>query len=100
MAQDLELCRRQADPALAALDTSSLEVDDEIAVADHAATRGVGQVAVRPSKERLDSAHQLAQAKRLCQVVVRTQLEAYDLVDLVVAGSQDEDRRLRPGCSQ
>ena len=100
MAQDLELCRRQADPALAALDTSSFEVDDEIAMADHAAAGGVGQIAVRSSKERLDPAHQLAQPERLCQVVVRTQLEADDLVDLVVAGGQDEDRRFRAGCSQ
>ncbi len=29
-----------------------------------------------------------------------TQLEADDLVDLVVASSQDEDGRLRAGCSQ
>ena len=59
--------------------------------------RGVGEVAVRAPQERLDPAHQLAQPERLGQVVVGAELQADDLVDLVVAGRQDEDRRLGAG---
>ena len=63
-------------------------------MAEHPAAGRVGQVAIRPPEQGLDPAQQLAQAVRLGQVVVRTQLEADDLVDLVVAGGQDEDRHL------
>ena len=66
-------------------------------MADDPAAGRVGQVAVRAPQERLDPAHQLAQPERLRQVVVRAELEPDDLVDLVVAGGQDEDRRLRAG---
>ena len=69
-------------------------------MADHPAAGRIGEVAVGPPQERLDPAHQLAQAERLGQVVVRAELEADDLVDLVVAGGQDEDRRLRAGGAQ
>ena len=55
------------------------------------------EVAIRPAEQRLDPAHQLAQAERLRQVVVGAELEADDLVDLVVAGGQDEDRHLGAG---
>jgi len=64
-------------------------------VTDHPAARRVGEIAVGPPQQRLDPAHQLAQAVRLRQVVVGAQLEPDHLVDLVVAGRQDEDRRLR-----
>ena len=55
------------------------------------------EVAVRAPQERLDPAHQLAQPERLGQVVVGAELEADDLVDLVVARRQDEDRHLGAG---
>ena len=100
MPEDLELGRRQADPAVAALDAAPLEVDEQVAVADDAPTGGIGQVAVRAPQERLDPAHQLAQPERLGQVVVGSQLEPDDLVDLVVASGQDEDRHLRAGRAQ
>src|SRR5215208_4046890 len=80
VAEDLELRRRQADPTLPALDAPSFEVDDEIAVTDDPSAGCVAEVAVRPPQQRLDSAHQLAQAERLREVVV--------------AGGQDENRRL------
>ena len=97
MAEDLELGRGQADPPRAALDTPPLEVDDEVAMAEDATAGGVGEVAVRAAKQRLDPAEQLAQAVRLGQVVVGAELEADDLVDLVVARRQDEDRHLGAG---
>ena len=55
------------------------------------------EVAVRAPQQRLDPAHQLAQPERLGQVVVGAELEADDLVDLVVARGEDEDRHLGPG---
>ena len=100
MAQDLEFGGRQADPPVATLDAPPLEVDEQVAMADDPPADGVGQFAVRPPQERLDPAHQLAQPERLGQVVIGTQLEADHLVDLVVAGGQDEDRHLGPGRPQ
>jgi hypothetical protein len=69
-------------------------------VADDAAAGGVGKVAVCPPEEGLDPAHELAQPERLREVVVGAQLEADHLVDLVVAGGEDEDGRLRSGRPQ
>ena len=49
MAQDLELGRREADPAVAALYPSPLEVDDEVRVPDDpAAGLGSGHVPSEP----------------------------------------------------
>ena len=66
----------------------------QVAVADDAAAGGVGEVAVGAPQERPDPAHQLAQGEGLGDVVVRAQLEADDLVELVAAGGQEQDRRL------
>ena len=66
-------------------------------MADHPPADGIGEVAVRAPQQRLDPAHQLAQPERLGQVVVGTELEADDLVDLVIARGQDQDRHLGPG---
>ena len=52
----------------------------------------VGEVAVRAAQQRLDPAQQLAQAERLGQVVVGAQLQADDLVDLLVTGGQHQHR--------
>src|SRR4051794_7134062 len=95
--EDLELGRRQAHPSLAALDAPPLEVDEEVAMTDDPAAHGIRQVAIRPAKQGLDPAHQLTQAERLRQVVVGAELEADDLVDLVVASGQHEDGHLRAG---
>src|SRR3954465_7159630 len=100
VSEDLEFGRRQAHPAVATLDPASLEVDEQVAVADDAAADRVREIAVRATEERLDPAHQLAEAERLRQVVVRTELEADHLVDLVIARGQDEDRHLGPGRAQ
>ena len=69
-------------------------------MADDPAADRVRQVAVRAPQEGLDPAHQLAQPERLGQVVVGAELEADDLVDLVVARGQDEDRHLGAGRAQ
>src|SRR5207253_7458602 len=42
MAQDLELRRGQAEPAVTTLDAAALEVDEQVVVADHASAGRVG----------------------------------------------------------
>ena len=69
-------------------------------MADHPAADRVGEVAVGPPEQRLDPAQQLAQPERLGQVVVRAELQADDLVDLLVAGGEHQHRRLRAGRAQ
>ena len=66
-------------------------------MADDPPADRIGEVAVRAAQQRLDPAHQLAQPERLGQVVVGAELEADDLVDLVVARGQDQDRHLGAG---
>ena len=100
MTEDLEFGRRQAHPPVATLDASPLEVDEQVAMADDPPADRVREVAVRAAQERLDPAHELAQAERLGQVVVGAELEPDDLVDLVVAGGQHEDRHLGAGRPQ
>src|SRR4029079_11012315 len=51
--QDLEFGRRQADPAVAALDAPAFEVDEQVAVADDPASDRVREVAIRAAQERL-----------------------------------------------
>src|SRR6476661_3446025 len=50
MAQDLELGRREADAPGPTLHAATLQVDDEILVADDPAAGGVREVAVRPTE--------------------------------------------------
>ena len=84
----------RADAPVAALHAPSFEVDQQVAVADDSSAGRVGEIAIGAPQERLDAAHQLAQAERLGQVVVRAQLEADDLVHLLVARRQEQHRRL------
>ena len=75
----------------------------QVPEADHPPTGRVREVPVRTTEKCLDAAHQLAQAERLGQVIVRTQLQADHLVDLIVPGRQEEDGRLgarRPQAAQ
>ncbi len=64
---------------------------------------GVREVAVRAPQERLDAAHQLPETERLGQIVVRAELQADDLVHLLVPRREHQDRRLgarRPQSTQ
>ena len=97
MTEYLELGRGEADPSVAALDAPPLEVYHEVAMAQDAPTGRIGEVAVRPSEQGLDPAEQLAKAVRLRQVIVRAELEADHLVDLVVPRREHEDRHLAAG---
>ena len=69
-------------------------------MADDPAAGRVGEVAVGASQQGLDPAHELAQRERLGDVVVGAELEAHDLVELVAAGGQEQDRRLGPDGAQ
>src|SRR5439155_6530389 len=83
-----------------ARDAAAFEVDDEILVADDPPPGRIREVAIGPSQEGADAAHQLAQAERLGQVVVGAELEADDPVDLLLASGQEEHRHLRAAGTQ
>ena len=69
-------------------------------MADHPAALGVGEVAIGPPEEGLDPAQELPQPEGLGHVVVRAELQADDLVDLVVAGREHEHRGLGAGSAE
>ena len=48
----------------------------------------------RAAHVRLDARHQLAHGERLCDIVVRAQLEAHDLVGLLLSRGQHDDRNV------
>src|SRR5215218_7697467 len=100
MAEDLELRRGEADPARAPLDASPFKIDHEVPVPDHAAPGRVREVAVRAPEERPDPAQQLTEGKRLGDVVVRPELQAHHLVELVAARGEEQDGRLGAGRAQ
>src|SRR6185369_11245504 len=98
--EDLEFRGSERDPPRSALHAASLEVDEQIPVTNDAAPGSVREVSVRTTKKRLDPTHQLAKAEGLGEVVIGAELETDDLVDLVVARGQDENRRLRAARAQ
>jgi hypothetical protein len=53
VAQDLELGRGQADPLVAALDASALEIDEQVAMADDPPAGGVREIAVGSPRRAL-----------------------------------------------
>src|ERR1035437_8833735 len=75
-AQYLQLGAGQGDAPAAALDAPPLQIYQQVAVAEQAASAGIGQIAVGPPKQGLDAAHQFAQPKRLGHVVVCAQVQA------------------------
>ena len=48
-----------------------------------------------PPQDRIDPRHQFARAERLGDVIVAADLEAEDAINLLVAGRQKQDRRIR-----
>src|SRR5687767_6017485 len=75
VAQDFELRGGEADPSGATLDPPTLQVDDQVVVADDPPASRVREIAVRAPQERLDPAQELTQAERFREVVVRAELE-------------------------
>src|SRR6185436_5029070 len=94
VAQDLELGRGQRDAPVASNDPPPVEVDEQVAVADDPTADRIGEVAISSAEHGPDPAQQLAQAEGLGHVVVGAELEADDLVDLLVARGEHQDRRL------
>ena len=96
-AEELELDVRELHRRAAHLDRSAGEVeDDAVGPDDVPAVRLAPERG--PAQERPDPAAELADRERLRDVVVRPELEPNDLVQLVVAGSEHDDRHgaLRP----
>ena len=89
--EQVEFAGPQVDPAIGDRRLAPPRIDPEDADLDRppAPRRDLG-----PSQDRLDPGHQGARVERLRDVVVGAQLEADDRVDVVVAGGQDQDRRV------
>src|SRR5687768_9339516 len=93
--EQVELGRGQTDALAVTRHPPALEVDDEVLAPEGAAGLCIGQLAIGATQEGLDARHQLLDAERLDQVVIGPHLEPDDLVHLVRAGSQEQDRRTR-----
>ncbi len=90
-AQQLELDVRQLHRRAAHLHRPAGEVEDDAVGADHVpAVRLAAQRC--PAEERPDAAPELTNGEGLRDVVVRPQLEADHLVQLVVSGREHDDR--------
>jgi len=92
VAQQVELGGGQADPLPITRHPPPLEVDDQIATAQRAAGLDVGQLAVGAAQQGFHAARQLAEAERLGQVVIGSDLESDHLVHLVGASGEEQDR--------
>ena len=88
--EEVELLRRELDLLLADVHLPPAGVDREVAVADDGALR---QAALRrrAAQDRLHAGDELARVERLRHVVVGADLEADDLVDVLVARREHED---------
>ena len=58
------------------------------------AGRGRRRIA-RAAQDRIHPRDQFARAERLCHVIVAADLKSENAVDLLVAGRQEQDRRIR-----
>ena len=92
--EEVELLRRELDLLVSDDDLAAPGVDPQIAVLEVCAVE-LAALRIRASQDRLDPRHELARIERLRQVVVGADLEPDDLVDVVVAGGQHEDRDVR-----
>ena len=90
--QQLELGRRQLDGRATDLGPHARQVQHDVAGTDRL---GGLERPVGPPQDRPDAGHQLARAERLGQVVVGTELETEQLVELVVTGREHHDRDRR-----
>src|SRR6185437_2564632 len=77
------------------LDGAAVEVDGELAGADHRF-----RVALGAAHDRLDARDELAPVERLGQEIVGAETQALDLVIELGQARQDEDRRPHPGGAQ
>ena len=90
--QELELGRRQLDGRAGDLGPHPRQVEHDVAGTDRL---GGVERPIGPAQDRPDARDQLARAERLGQVVVGAELEAEQLVELVVARGEHDDRDRR-----
>ena len=91
--EQVELLRRELDLLAADRRLAAAGVDAQVAVRDHL---GLELAALRRGapQDRLDPRDELARVERLRQVVVGADLEPDDLVDVLVARGQHQDRHV------
>src|SRR6266542_3171178 len=89
--EQVELLRRELHFLVADAYLAATCVDDQIAVPD-LGRRQILAVRRRPAQDGLHARDELTRIERLGEVIVRSHLEADDLVDVLVACSQHEDR--------
>src|SRR5690606_31244527 len=85
--EHVELLPRQANGLSAAPDGARLEVDLDVAEAEHLRT-------ARSTKERLDASEELPHAEGLRELVIGAATKAFDLLVLRPARAQDEHGKL------
>src|SRR5215218_2116147 len=91
--EQIELLGSELDLLLADPDLPAAGVDDEVTVGKHVRL-AVAPLGGRSAKDRLHARDELPRVERLRHVVVGANLEADDLVDVLVARSQHEDRHV------
>src|SRR5207248_2644788 len=89
--EQVELLRRELDLFLADAHFAPTGVDMEVAVLDRLALE-IAAVRRRAPEDRLHAGNELAWVERLRQIVVGADFEADDLVDVLVARGQHQDR--------
>src|SRR6185503_7548282 len=90
--EQLELDERERDGLTPHLDGASRQVDDDLAAVDQVLPATCEMRVRGASQERPDPAPELADRKRLRDVVVGSELEPEHLVELVVARGEHDDR--------
>src|SRR6266702_7454901 len=95
-AQDAELDRGQFQRCAGEGRYMLLGIDQEAALRQRgSAGLGIASAGAEPAQDDIDPRHQLAWAERFCHVIVATDLEAKNAVDLLVARRQEQDRYVR-----
>jgi len=92
--EEVELLRGKLDVLPVRSHLATARVDEQLAVAD-LRRLGLPPLRSRAAQDRLDAGDELTRVERLRQVVVGADLEADDLVDVLVSGGQHQDRNVR-----
>src|SRR5581483_9217803 len=92
--EEVELLRRELDLLVGDVHLAPAGVDVEVAVLDRLAL-AVAPLRRRTAQHRPDARDELPRVERLRQVVVGADLETDDLVDVLVARGQHQDRHVR-----
>jgi hypothetical protein len=91
--EQVELLRRELDLLVADVHLAAAGVNDQVAVSELSALALLAG-GRSPSEDRLHARDELARVERLREVVVGADLEPDDLVHVLVAGRQHQDRHV------